>query len=376
MGAKVFKDSRGMFWLVDLDGVRHLIRSYVRSTAVLSRSRIHHESQAMGPLGTFEVKLVTVQVDFPAVNAQVKEDSEKHYQFFRNQLQDSGQRAFETLLGWRSETIDANESFRENQVYASQQTNDSINSAISNSQTAIAVTKFIRDTSASVVMVGAAFLTGGAAIAAVGGGSVLKGGFTYQDKKMEGASTSDAAGAATLEAVSDIVLGFISFGEAGAMTNLATKAAKVQAGTIVLAGATVDAETEFVKSTVDGKTIREAALAGAMRFGTHVAGAGLGPLVEHAFEIPKMKNFSFPILVTRSGAVEKSLSALTVETGMSIGSDALVKVAGVEHSKESKHHNDGWHTAVACTYPLMGDSDLVFVEKHAMQRFRGKRSFD
>jgi hypothetical protein len=378
MNSRIFTDNEGVSWAVDFDGAHHLLRSYVRATSVLHRARFVYKTEALGPLGTFKITLTTVEVDYTTLGSQVNRDSNALYTKFHEQLQHSGRRAFHTLLGFRSATVDKNEDFRKMQMDASRQTNDSISSVSSSAQRWMDGAKVVRDLSATVVMVGASFLSGGAAAAALSGGSVLKGSFTFQDKKMEGKSNSEAASAGTFEASTDLFIGVIGMGEGGAMKEVSTVAGKAKAAGIILFGSTFDGATEFVKAHMDGKTVRQAAMAGGARFGFHAVTAGLaGPKLDKYFDDPQLELFSFPVLVTRATSAK-----LATETTVSSVEDWVVKKTGGETKQEQSvpqpaktpnHDRHEWHTSIACTYLPQGDSDLVYVEQNVMKRIGPSR---
>jgi len=378
MRAKVITDDQGVSWAVDFDGVTHLLRSFVRAKSVSRRARLVHKTEALGPLGTFKITLTTVEVDYTTLGSQVNRDSKVLYGKFCEQVQHSGRRAFDTLLGFRSATVKANEDLRKMQVDASSQTSDSINSVSSSAQSWMDGARFVRDLSSTAVIVGASFLSGGAAAAVLSGGSVMKGSFTFQDKKMEGKDNSEAATAGVLEASTDLLLGVIGIKESGAMNAMSSVAGKAKAAGIVLFGSTVDGTTEFVKASLDGKTIRQAATAGGTRFVLHTATSGIvGPKLDKYFDDPQLELFSFPVLVTRATS-----GKLAVETGISTTEDWLVKKAGGEPkqgqsesqpAKTPKHDRHEWHTSVACTYLPQGDSDLVYVEQNAMKRIHSSQ---
>lgn len=341
-------DRGGQLWLVDMDGVEHLIRSYVRSKAVLKRSYTVQQPQDMGPLGfipLFKLTLVTVQTDYKGLGNQIDKESEPLLKNFKRQLVSSGKNAFDSLVGLRNETIQYNESFRKMQVDASNQTNDAISRALKNSATAEKWTRYIRDTSGSVLMAGAAILSAGPALAVVGTASVLKGGFTFEDEKLEGASTSNAVGAAGLALSSNLAVGVINIGVG--------KAGKAATAVLVLIGASIDGMTEFAKATIDGKTIRQGITTALTRAGLDTAVGTLVPALG-------VENLSFAATVTRRVGAK-----LAMDTTVANLSDAAVNSA----DKDKSQNNDSaiWHKSLTCTFAPLGDSDVVYVEQHAIK---------
>jgi ElaB/YqjD/DUF883 family membrane-anchored ribosome-binding protein len=361
------KDKTSQVWLVDMDGVQHLIRSCVRARAVLNRSHTEYQPQEMGILGAMPglgLTLVTVQTNFDGLGNQIDKELEPILKDFERQLHSSGKNAFDTLVGLRNQTVKYNEAFRKKQMDASIQTNSAINRSLGNSAAAEKFTRFIRDTSGNILMVGAAILTGGAALAVLGGATVLKGSFTFEDKKLEGGSTAEAVGMAGLEISTDLVVGVIGMGEreaaSAALAAKPAQGAKLAAGVIVLIGSWIDGMSEFAKAAVDGKTVRQGLLAAGTRAGLHIATAGLSPKLDNLFSTETVEGLSFASTVTKPVAKK-----LAEDTAVADLSDTAVKATGSDSS--SSRDSGAWHQSLACTYAPLADSDVVYVEQHAMK---------
>jgi hypothetical protein len=372
MGFARYKDQGGQTWFVDMDGIQHLIRSYVRSKAILVRSDLKSDPQDMGVMGAlpcFKLTIVTVRTNYDGLGNQVDRDSEVLLRSIKGQLAASGKNAFHTLVGFRDETVNNNESFREMQVDASQKTNDAVSRVLGNSTKAAEWTKFVRDLSGTVLTVGATFLSGGAALSVIGGASFLKGSFTYEDKVMAGGSTNDAVGAAAVEMSTDLVVGVVGMGETSAVKAVfapkAAEGAKLAAGVIVVTGAGIDGMSEFVKAAVDGKTVQQGLKAAGMRAGLHMVSAAAGPVFDKVFSAQELEGLSYPVTVT-----PKLLGNLASNSAVSTGSDDLVKWVSSDspNSKASSGDSAAWHLSLAGTYCPLADSDTVYVEQHAMRR--------
>ncbi len=368
MSFSLYKDKTGKTWLVDIPGIQQLVRSYVRSGALLRRSAITYEPQDMGPLGFFfPLTLATVQTNFKGLQNEVDAHSNALLSKLMPQLQASGLAAFNTLVGYRNETVKFNNLFRNMQVQASQLTNEEVGRVQKNSAAAMEITKAIRDVSATTLMVGATFLSGGAAAAFMSGASVMKGTFTFQDKKMAGGSTSAALIAGGVEASTDLVVGLVGIGESTTMTaafaSKATSDAKLAAGVLVLTGAQIDGTCEFVKATIDGKTVRQALILAATQAGLHVLSAGVGTALNKVFSAPRLEGLSFPVTLTRSTKEVASVSEFATASWTADGSDALMQWMSDGTGGESA----AWHSSVALTLPQLGNSDSVYVEQHAMR---------
>ena len=362
-----YADREGKSWLVDVQGVKQLIWSYTRSAAVLRRSKLSYENQDLGPFGTFPLTTVTVDTNYSGISDEIKQHSTPILQDFDAKLRKSGQKAFDALLAYRNDTINNNEAFREMQQDASQQTNDAINKVQGNIQGWTTAATFVRDFCADTLMVGATLLSGGTAAVALTGAATLKGGFTYQDKKMAGASNSDALGAASLEAGTDLVVGVISVGTGPVLKEaIATRSLQSGAGAAVLVvmGAGIDGTSEFAKAVIDGKSVRSGLIAAGTRAGLDVVTVGVGSALDAAFSSVKLARLSFPVTVTRSSKEVESVTKFALNSGAAIGEDKIVSTAGADHSENAA----AWHVSLACTYLPQGDSDLTYVRQNAMRR--------
>ncbi|HUA91576.1 MAG TPA: hypothetical protein VL991_03360 [Terracidiphilus sp.] len=371
MGFVLCKDKAGRLWQVDPDGIKRLIRSFVHSGAMLSRSQTVPEKQDLGWLGKLHpLTLVTVQTDFDAVAKDVDSHADAVLRDFNRQLKESGEKAFQTLVGYRNATINRNEEFREMQQDASQQTSDSIAGAVSFGERGEKIARGIRDLCTTMLMVGAGVISGGAGIAALGASSVAKGGATWEDKWLEGKSTGEAVAAGTLEAASDLVVGMVAIGEGAVVKDAirtGTAGARAGAGILVFHGAMIDGTTEFAKATIDGKTVRESLMRAGTRAALHVGLLGLDVGLESAFSSARLSKLSFPITVIKSSEEPTSLSRFVLNVGASSESDEIVQSIGSDPTTESSDSSDRLRRSLACTYLSLGNSDAVFVEQNAMR---------
>ncbi|MFP5235761.1 MAG: hypothetical protein ACLGSD_07650 [Acidobacteriota bacterium] len=362
MSFVIYKDSGGKTWLVDTDGIKRIIWSYARARAVYSRSHLSSDPQQMGPLGMFfPLTITTVQTNFNGIQGEVKSASDGIMAQLIPQISQSGQRAFESLVSYRHQTIEYNNKFRNMQQSASAQTNAAVNRVNRNVDTAMAVTKGIRDASADFVMIGATALSGGAMVAAVGGASLMKGTFTFQDKKMSGGSTQDAIAEGAIETTFDFTTSIIGVGkDAIAEGAVGASAAK---GMLVVIGSTLSGISEFAKATIDGKSAAQAlqsAGASAVLSGVgDVAGNALG----EAFKNPSLAQWSFPVTISRSITQTVNLTPMVLNTSMTFGADHIAGAlsAGGNSTPPSVHDS------IAHTYLPQPNSDLIYVEQHAMR---------
>jgi hypothetical protein len=149
-----------------------------------------------------------------------------------------------------------------------------VDQAVDDYESHIEVARFVRDTSADGLMVGASVMSGGAALAVMGAGSTLKGTAKFQD--------TGSAGAAVLEGTGSFVFAFVKLGKSFSFKQdmlLALVQAPYKAGTELVGGASV------------GK----AALSGALKL--------TGPAVDQLFKLSPSKTLfdrvAVPITIWR-----------------------------------------------------------------------------
>ena len=117
-----------------------------------------------------------------------------------------------------------------------------IDESVGNYQTMVEVSRFIRDTSVDVVMIGSTIATGGAAAGLLGAGSTLKGVYKYQD--------TGSAGAALLYGGGSLVLGVFKLD--GAKLGKGGEAALIVVQGMLETGTSLAAGDSFGKAVEKG----------------------------------------------------------------------------------------------------------------------------
>ncbi len=151
-----------------------------------------------------------------------------------------------------------------------------INKAVEDYESKIEISRFVRDTSAEGLMVGASVMSGGAAVGVMGAGSFLKGEGKFQD--------SGSVGAGVMEGVGSFVFAYVKLGKKFSFKE-----------DMVLA--MVQGEWKADTELVGGASVGKAALSGALKL--------TGPAVDRAFKIGPMKTIfdkvAVPIVITYDG---------------------------------------------------------------------------
>lgn len=235
--------NRGVYG-VDWEAVARLCRSYVRAESTLKHARIGRETHLFGP------DVAWVEVDWKAVRTDVEKESAFVYQELQRTANQSIDRAADYVRTILSETETYRRNFQTMQTNCSRTTMQNINRSVEWGKTGVKWATAIRDFSADFVMVGATALSGGAAAAAIGGGSLLKGSYKWQDTK------SFSSGLFT--ASTELLFAVIPLKVKG------TGVVKEQITKLILAK--VKAGTEIAKTVyIDHKTFAEGAVSGLLK---------------------------------------------------------------------------------------------------------------
>lgn len=281
-----FTDDRGQAWNVNQMGLWLLVREYLHASMLRARARTVRETKFIGP------DLVTVEINFDGLRAAKDQQAPQTFDSIcRSMLKDGGA-CFNDLVQMRQETTHSSDELKRMQRDASRETMGNIERSVSRGEIGQQAATVVRDLSATTLVVGATFLSGGTALAVLGGGSALKGTATYQDTGNVGAAMIDAS--ATF-AVGAIGIGAAARGATANASTLLTRAGQATAqgfrqtivqnakdqGVIIVVGATMNAHFEFAKGMVQGQSMSQSLKGAALRFGTDVVSAGvLGPMLD------------------------------------------------------------------------------------------------
>lgn len=255
MAYQLVDNSYGQF-AVDWTVVDHLIEVYWKATMRDAYSRVTttSDSKWYNPFSWSLPDIAQVDVDWDLVSSKARIGAEQERAEMRRLAQyDCGSMAvhLETLV---AQTGRLTKSFLDQMASVQSENAARIGNAVSSYDSQIAAAKFLRDTSADGLMVGATILSGGAAAGVLAGGSALKGWAKYQD--------TDNVGAAVMTGVGNLVFGIIPMG--GPMT------AGEQWALAIIQGV-----WESSTALVEGKSVSEAIPIGALKLA--------GPLATKVF---------------------------------------------------------------------------------------------
>lgn len=205
------------FYEIDVDGVTRLIRSYAYAKALSDNSSISTESHVFGPdLETVAIDWKQVSKDREATAAQVANDF-----YLKMSTGGDGQDGIEYLEGLIDDRDDYAEMVHDLQATAGKHTMDNIERSVKIGEFGETVFTAIRDACAETELVlatgggaalgleagaiGGVTLSGGAVSATgIAVGSLMKGGFKWQDTKSFGQGLAEAS--------IELVVNFATFG--------------------------------------------------------------------------------------------------------------------------------------------------------------------
>lgn len=268
-----FYDARGCPWRYNALGLWILTRQYVYNQLLRERSRIVRDTRWIGP------DLARVETNFTGINAAREARSRPYFVELEQRVAHNPGAAFSQLVRMREETEANVLAVRRMQQEASGETVRNINEVVARepmiNQT-VEVLTFVRNLSASVLVVGSAFMTGGAAVAVLGGGSVLRGVGTYQDTGNVASAVMNTAGTFVVGSI-PLAGGSLSGGASvgarmggEAITNLGERAV------LTVVGSSLDATFEGTRALIEGRTGRQALNVAAGRFGIGLFSGGFG----------------------------------------------------------------------------------------------------
>jgi hypothetical protein len=280
-----FTDDTGKQWALHQMNLYMLIREYLHATATLRRSKIVRVSRFIGPDDVY------VETDTNGLRAEKDRQAPAMYEVQAKALLKNAKAGLGALINMRDETLDAATELRKMQKKTTTELFENVEKSVWRKELATDGLKLVRDSSATIITVGSVFLTGGAALTALGGASVMKGGFTFQD--------TGSVPAAMIDATGNFLMGAIGVGTVGtaarssvmtlrSSTALAKTAFRESVmkdvptkGAFMFFAAVLGGSTELTKGAITGKPIEDALKAAGTKMAVDALSMGLlGPILD------------------------------------------------------------------------------------------------
>lgn len=277
--------SDGNSWRLSQFGVYHLIRQHCYQKLVRQRTRRvarggiplrHARTQSRDRSGrtltNMDLELPWIDVRMQGINSSRNAMSDTMLPWFENLLADNPRRGFLELVRMRHETERDARHVLNLQARTSRQNMSTIDDWVRQGERGEAAARFIRDLSASTLVVGAGFLSGGAALGLLTAGSAAKGAARYQD--------TENLGAATFEFLGTMIVGAIPLANSPGTATLTSSLSTVVGGagaataeaarsqiTLVLVGAGLEGSFTGVTALLSGSKPRDALIQAGVQVG-------------------------------------------------------------------------------------------------------------
>lgn len=274
MTAYVLTSPRGQRFLWDPDGMYMAIRSVVRANEIRSRTHIAETDQ-----GWFFPTLYNVETRWAGLRQAVNSGSNTYWPEAEMRTRTDPSAFFQHFVAYVQQGLADQEWYSTTRRTTQHRTMQNIQGNVDNWESAITVTRTIRDGSATFLIVAGSVATGGAgatvfgsmgmttatagqAISSVALGSAMRGGFTYQD--------TGNVGSALINATGSFVTGVIPVGRAGMTLSGAETA------TLVIIGSAGQGATSGLQAVAEGQSMQTAATAALVSTGAGLISGGIG----------------------------------------------------------------------------------------------------
>jgi hypothetical protein len=235
MGYELLANGQTQF-AVDWDIVHRIVRSFHTANLQLAYAReiTMSESHWYNPMTWSLPGISHVEVDWDAVRADADAYALADVRNMRVEAKYNAPRIARRLEDLIEMTAYKKERFVDWIGKVQTENMKSITRAVEDYESNVEIARFVRDTSADGLMVGASVMSGGAAVAALGGASFFKGTCTFQD--------TDSVGAGVMQAAGSFAFAYVKLGKNFTLKQdmvLALVQAPYAAGTELVGGATV-----------------------------------------------------------------------------------------------------------------------------------------
>jgi hypothetical protein len=277
MSYEVIKNGSTEFW-VDWSVMRRLVRSYwmARLQYYNAREVPMSDSHWYNPMSWSLPEVSTLEVDWPYVRANIDSRTDDDVQQMRERASYQAADVAHQIEDLIDEAGSYKDKYMDWMGTVQSRNAQAIDHAVDDYQSQIEVAKFVRDSCADGLMVGASVMSGGAAVAVMGGGSFLKGTAKFED--------TGSIGAGVMEGAGSFVFAYVKLGQ---------KWSFKEDMVLALVQAVYKTDTELV----GGATLGKAALSGALKL--------TGPGVDRLFKLGPMKTIfdkaAVPIVITYGG---------------------------------------------------------------------------
>ncbi len=276
---------------VNWGGVGRIIRSCVRGRAMLRHSSIETaEKHWVGP------DLYSLEIDWRKVKAETQLQTDYELTKFYSGAQSSMQGQIRSLVNMMEAAKTDHNKLRDRLQDAQARTMAGVEHAVRVGQWGVKVATFVRDASFDFVMVGATYLTAGAAAGFMSLGAGLKGAATYQDTGNVGSAVGTFS--------TNLLFGALDLKAAGVIE----KATSTLGGRIGLGmvWAKIKAAASIPFSVIEGKHVGEGLAHGAVQMVAATPGAAAIEGLKDYLKPLEMEPWVIPVEVALNLGLEKA----------------------------------------------------------------------
>jgi len=265
-----FTDDSRRGWKINRIGLWILVRQNLYNKAILRHSQVKRVKHFFGP------DEVSVETDFPAVTAERDRLSSPLYTQLERDSMQNGARILDRLTEMRRETeLCASEVMRMKRA-ASHELYRNIEKSVHRGEVGKDVAGGVRDLSSTVLVVTSGIVSGGAALALLGGGSILRGVGSYEDKGSIGGAILTATGTFVVGLIPLRIGGKVGLGSALTQRLEVEPIKYGERAALVIVGSAIDAQVTACNAFIDGRSGREALRKALVSFGADLLAGGLG----------------------------------------------------------------------------------------------------
>jgi hypothetical protein len=270
MTAYALTAPNGQRFLWSPEGMYMAIRSVVRANEIRSRTHIAETDQ-----GWFMPTLYNVETRWAGLRQAVNRGSDTYWPDAEMRTRTDPAEFFRQFVTFVEGGLADQEWYSTTRRTTQHRTMQNIQNNVQNWESAITVTRGIRDGSATFLIVAGSVATGGAGAAAFGSaatagqalssvalGSAMRGAFTYQDTGNVGSALINASGS--------FVTGAIPVGAAGMSLSAAETA------TLVIIGSAGQGATSGLQAVAEGQSMETAATAALVSTTANLVSGGIG----------------------------------------------------------------------------------------------------
>lgn len=337
MAWHAFRNAAGQRWEMNYTGMRLLANAYCRAKLI----RKHHQkTTSKENVGLFfSLPITNIDIKWELVKAQLPLEVRQFECGNRQLWADSlSQDTVDYLAAIRRQTAAWNAEMTHLLQTTTQENYANWSTLDSTLTRSIEGLRLLRDTSFTFVVVAGTALTGGAALTAIGAGSVLKGVADAQDNYKGSLTDTKMYGSAAITTATTFIGAYLplklSPAAGSAVSTLAPRlsvktSAYAAQGILAVGSSLIDAAGDAAKAVVQGQSVQDTLRIAAARFGTSLVTSGLNTALDARVPLDHLPLTAKVTMARLANLVPKTVS--------SMGADKIV--GAVAQSGEAPMRN-------------------------------------